>query len=275
MGHPDRGLLQASIDGELGEAEMKELRSHAEACEECRSELGTLEAASAAATLALARLDVEPEVGAARLGVRGRLKGEPTGRSFLTTWSLPRAASIALLLTGAAVSALPGSPVRQWIEEGWRTLTQPPGIEAPESNPVVPSEDPAASAFRGEVGEAGAGIAVSSEGVEIWLHGLSSDADLRVLWTDGEEAWVFAGEGTRFTSTDGRLEALDPPGPVRVEIPRAAGRVVLGLDGNVLLRKSGDEVEILGPVQERSPAEIRFGPSRAPNDGGTRGVSNP
>ena len=88
-----------------------------------------------------------------------------------------------------------------------------------------------------------------------------------MLWIDGEEAWVYAGEGTRFTILDGRFEVIAPPGAVRVEIPRIFRRVIVGLDGEVLLRKAGGELEILAPVKERTPSEIRFEAPSAPNDG--------
>ena len=115
--------------------------------------------------------------------------------------------------------------------------------------------------------ETGAGIPVTAGAVEIWIHGLPREAGLRVLWTDSEEAWIYAGEGTRFNSTDGRLEASDPPGAVRVEIPSNLEEVVVGLDGAVLLRKSGGELEILAPVEERTPSEVRFVGRGSTNDG--------
>jgi hypothetical protein len=241
----------------------------------CRSQLAALEDAATESTLALRLLDVEPDVPAAKLKIRAGLEARPTRTSFVERWSLPKAASIALLLTGVAATALPGSPVRRWLAEGWRALTQSTEIQVPERNPEARSEDPA-SPFPGQAAlEAGAGIAASADGLEIWIHGLSADAELRVLWTNGDEAWIYAGEGTRFTSSSGHLEAFDPPGSIRVEIPRTVRSVVLGLDGNILLRKSGGELEILGPVQERSPSEIRFEPLPAPNDGVGPGVSNP
>jgi hypothetical protein len=235
--------------------------------------LAALEAASAAAVTALEVLDVEPDVATPRKRVLERRSRQSSRRPFFGSWTLPRAASIALLLTGATVSALPGSPVRRWIVQGWQAVTQASGAGLSDPVPEVLSDDPTTLSPGQDAAQSGAGIAVSSEGLEIWIHGLSSQADLRVQWTDGEEAWVYAGEGTRFTSTDGRLEAFDPPGLVRVEIPMRAGRVVLGLDGSVLLRKSAGELEILGPVQERTPSEIRFKPPGPPNGGVPPGVS--
>jgi hypothetical protein len=263
------------LDGELATSAVEEIRSHVQSCERCRSLVSALEGASVETATALRLLDVEPDLSAAKVSVRSKGEERPASDSFFHTWSLPKAASIALLLTGAAVTALPGSPVRRWMAEGWQALTGSSELADHERNPDAISEDPTISLPDQATPETGAGISASAEAVEIWIHGLSQEADLRVLWTDGEEAWVYAGEGTRYTSTASRLEAFDPPGTVRVEIPRTVRRVVLGLDGEILLRKSGGELEILGPVQERSPSEIRFEPGPGSNGGATQGVSNP
>ena len=110
-------------------------------------------------------------------------------------------------------------------------------------------------------------IPALNEGVEIWIHELPPEAELRILWTEDEEAWIYAAEGTRFSRTGRRLEAFGPPGPVRIEIPRGVQSVIVGLDDTVLLRKTGQELEILGPAQERTPSEIRFKAPGRSNDG--------
>jgi hypothetical protein len=108
--------------------------------------------------------------------------------------------------------------------------------------------------------------------MEIGVHGLSPEARLTVQWVEDDEAWIYAGQGTRFSSVAGRLEAYDPPGDVRVAIPQNAPDLTLTLDGTLLLRKSGTELEILGPIQERTPSEIRFETSGAPNASEVPGV---
>jgi hypothetical protein len=114
-----------------------------------------------------------------------------------------------------------------------------------------------------ERAEIGASILAGEEGVELWIRGLPAGADLRVVWVDGNMAGIFAGEGTRFRTEPGRLEAEAPPGAVRVEIPRSLSRVVVGVDGRVLVRVSGDEVDILGPIQRRTPMEVLLRPGGA------------
>lgn len=173
---------------------------------------------------------------------------------------LPWAASIALLVTAGAASALPGSPVREWVTQGWGALTgsgdAPVGLESVEP---AAEELPAAPATA-DPAETGASILAGEEGVELWILGLQGGADLRVVRVDGNMAGIFAGEGTRFRTEEGRLEAEAPPGAVRVEIPRSLEDAVVGVNGTVLLRLSGGKMEIFGPVQRRTPMEILFRP---------------
>ncbi|MFH1764785.1 MAG: anti-sigma factor [Gemmatimonadota bacterium] len=269
MGHPDEGLMQALLDGEVGGAEADALRAHLKGCLECRAGAEALEEASRKTTRALFLVDTEPRFEDARSRVlaksrqRGRKRPTAAGSSI----SLPRAASIALLLTGAVVTALPGSPVRRWMVQGWQALTESAQTDSGLQEPGGAGRDQGALPSGGGIPETGASIPSSTEGVEIWIHSLLPEAELRVVWTNGDEAWVHAGEGTRFNLVAGRLEAFSPPGSVRVEIPRNLEQVTLWLNGSVLLGKSGGEVEIVGPVQQRTPSEIIFEAPGSTNDG--------
>jgi hypothetical protein len=273
MVHPDNGTLLALQDGEVSETEAEEIREHLATCSSCRAEADALAGASRALAEALELLDSEPDTATARAKVARRFDehlpapdkvvsplppGSPRRERFGSFLTLPRAASIALLLTGVTVSALPGSPVRRWLTD----MVQGPGASEREGSelgaPLAPVEE-----MQEDLGP-GAGIPAVDGSVEIWIHDLPDDSELRVRWTDGEEAWIFAGQETRFNLQDGKLEAFSPVGPVVVEIPRGLSRVVVGLDGRVLLQKSGEEIEILGPIQERTPFEILFEAPGAP-----------
>jgi len=274
MGHPDNGLIQTLLDGEVEGTEAEDLRVHLESCPECRAGVEALEEASRETARALLLVDTEPRLEEAKNRVQSHdrfrapdHRRSGARRSFGSSLSLPKAASIALLLMGAAVTALPGSPVRRWMAQGWEALTESSRTGSGQDNPQGTSGDPSSLSLEAGVPETGASIPALSQEVEIWIHDLPGEAELRVLWIDGEEAWVYAGEGTRFNRVDGRLEAFSPPGAVRVEIPRDLRRVVVRLDGKVLLRKSGGEVEIFGPVQQRTPSEILFEAPGSTNDG--------
>lgn len=275
MGHPDKGDLLALLDGEIHGPGAREIQAHLERCPDCRAGLQALEVATKATAEALVLIDDEPHPG--RVRDRLTIQAEPATRAAKRPgssptwlpWSLPKAASIALLLTGAVATALPGSPVRRWLVQGWEALAGSGGQTFTQEDQRSGIQDSGSDTQSGFVPETGVGITALSQGVEIAIRDLSSSAALRVVWTDGTEAWVFAGEGTRFNRDEGLLEALSPPGDIRLEIPRTLQRVVVRLDGSVLLRKVGDEVEILGPVQERTPSEILFEKREPTNDGGT------
>lgn len=290
MDHPDDGLIQALLDREMEGGEARGLQAHLEACPQCKGVAETLEAASAATARSLLLIDVEPRTQEVKKGIRARQEPRSGRGPRWYGMSLPRAASIALLLTAGAASALPGSPVRRWVVQGWDAFTGAFQAGREGDQPRGSAEEPAVTPPEESPPETGAGIPVLAGGIEILVHDLPTDAELRVLWTDGEEAWIFAGEGTRFNRDGERLEAFSPPGPVRIEIPRNIGHLTLSLDGAVLLRKNGQELEILAPVQEQTPSEIRFGAGGSdtrtrtdpgspgpgtPNDGMPVSVSNP
>ena len=286
MEHPSEGALQAYLDGEMAGVQRASLEAHLRTCPACRSTAEAQERASTQVARALSLLDREPSLGpeGVRSRVHARLKegtrsgtgaagGGPGGSKgardplpFLASSRsipLPWAASIALLLTAGAASALPGSPVREWLARGWEGLAGggSPVMETeimtppPEEAPTPPPPEDAA--------ETGASILAGAEGVELWIRGLPAGAELRVVWVDGNMAGIFAGEGTRFRTETGRVEAEAPPGHVRVEIPRSLGSVVVGVNGTMLLRVSGGEMDIFAPVQRRTPMELLFRPGES------------
>jgi hypothetical protein len=153
------------------------------------------------------------------------------------------------------------------VVEGWDALFGSSAQTTIQEDQENQLQGPGSDTQSGLGPETGVGISALSHGVEIGIHDLSTEAELRVVWTDGTEAWIFAGDGTQFNRDDGLLEAHSPPGDIRLEIPRTLQRVVVRLDGSILLRKVGEEVEIMGPVQERTPSEILFERRGPTNDG--------
>ena len=277
MGHPDSGLILAVMEGEAGEKESSDVCAHLQGCPECREREEELQRASLSTAQVLADLDVEPDLGSARAAVldRARQQGSQDihsdgaeeirfqqARKKGIRWSLPKAASVAIFLTAGAAAALPGSPVRAWLTGLWSDGTPLDSTTAREESP-----DAADPESQETVGPA-AGIAAFDGGVEIWIHDLPDEAELLVRWIDGQEAWIHAGEGTRFTTRQGRIEAFAAPGTVRIDIPRSLERIDVRLNGSVLLQKHGGELEILEPIHRRTPSEILFGSREGTNEGG-------
>jgi hypothetical protein len=107
--HLDDGLLEALLDGELRGPAVAEARRHVDACSQCRGELEHLRRDGALLDDALRSLDhPAPRIPLAGIATRARQRRRPR------RW----AAAIALLLVTAGTAyALPGSPVRRWIDQ--------------------------------------------------------------------------------------------------------------------------------------------------------------
>jgi len=105
--HPDEGVLQALLDGELDAVTVAEARNHIAVCAECRTRLDALRADEELVNRTLGSLDrPAAPIAAAVVAARARRSG-PAFR-----W----AAAIILFLLGAgALYALPRSPLRHWI----------------------------------------------------------------------------------------------------------------------------------------------------------------
>jgi hypothetical protein len=265
MGHPDEGLIRALLDGQLDERQTDAARRHLADCSECEAELRFQEEALARVSDALLLLDQKQVLAEARERIRRRMRARASRPRF--SGSLLKAASIALLFTAVGASALPGSPVRHWVAQVWAALAGSFGEEIGPADLGAPGAESLAGQPGTESPETGTRIAPGTDGVELGLFDLSDGAEIRVSWIDGDQVGIFAGEGTRFRTEAGRLEAYGPPGAVRIEIPSALSRVLLTVDGRILLRKRGADVEILGSVRRQTPREVVFGPGTAPNEG--------
>jgi len=251
MGHPDEGVIRALLDHEQQD-DQAELRTHLEGCPECRAVAEAQELDFQLLADALPIMDVDPpeEMARARVMAAATQTAKASRRLGI---SLPWAASIALLLSAGTLSALPGSPIRHWIAQ---TLNSPPAMDGSDLEATSLSDTQADPSNL-----VGATLVNSAEGVTLLIRGLVEGAEVTVHFVDGDQAGIFAGQGTRFRTEDGTLEALDPPGAVRVEIPRGTQAATLYVDSQLFLRRTNLGLEVSGPVQSRTGDEIRFTPS--------------
>lgn len=258
MKHLDEGQILTLRDdpGALG----AHVGAHLDGCPTCREALEGVRRQGDRVAVALASLD---EAGwgmdAAREQVRLRVAAEsaravgavplPARRVRRAAWSGSKAAGL-LLLTAAGLSALPGSPVRRWIEER----------AGPAPTDVTPAEAPTAATPGDAVApeEAGVRLPVTHGPLAVLLRDVAPGTEIRVRWIPGAEAAVFAPVGSRFTSGEGRVEARALSGVVRVELPRGVLPVTLEVDGRILLRNTASGLQVLGPVVERDDAGVTF-----------------
>jgi hypothetical protein len=265
--HPNEGLILGFLDDELEPRDREDIGAHLDRCEACRITAEGLRGSSRFASERLLLLDVEAPTDSARRSLDRRIQRKGL-RPLIRFPGMAKAAGIALLLVGGTVSALPGSPVRQWILAGWERVTHgnAPSADEPQA---TPSGSEGASAGSGE--ESGAGIPTAGGVVEILISDLPANAEVRVLLVDGDNARIYGPPGTHFRTETGRVEAVAPRGAVRVELPHRARVARVIVNGELYLRKNGEQLEILGPVRDSAAAEIRFHPQTRedPNGGST------
>lgn len=244
MTHLEEATVVALRDGEDVPATE---RHHIETCVPCADAVSEAERRAVMITESLAFLD-DPVVDLeeARASIRARLDrtSERTlrGGGWWMSAHMGRAAAV-LLVAAGAVSALPGSPVRQWIAGDETGPVADPTVR------VAPAQ---------EAQSAGVTVPVASTGIRVMVNSLGPLDRLEVVWVDGGSARVDAPSGSRFSYAQGRVEALVAGGPVRIELPRSGAPVTLEVDGIPYLTRTGDVVEVTGPVGERTDARILF-----------------
>ena len=123
--HPDEGRLEALLDGELEPLVVAEVNAHLDACAECRDLLAALRADGLLANSAFASLDhAGPAIPIDTVIRRARAQR--------STRALRWAAALGVLMLGAgSLYAIPGSPVRQWIDRLLGHRSAPSGRTEP------------------------------------------------------------------------------------------------------------------------------------------------
>ena len=241
MSHLHEGTLLTVRDSALVEVSVQE---HVAECAECQVALSDAQARAKAIASLLSGLDDPLDLEGAKAKVRARLdRGSLRthsrfGSILRSSWG--RAAAL-LLLAAGAVSALPGSPVRSWI------VGTPSALE-----PTTATTGAAPAPYR-----SGVAVPTSQNGIRVVLTGAAPGAELEVLWGDGATARVSAPEGSAFSYGDGLLVAQLADGAVRVELP-SSGPVSVEVDGQLYLRRTGDVVEVDGPLSVRSESGVLF-----------------
>lgn len=268
--HARRGTLLALLDGEVDEAAARDLRLHLDRCDVCRRRAARLHREREHVRQGLSFGEGEGMGEAARLPELGSRSGAGAGaRRRPWTLSLPRAAVLVLFLGVTGAAAFPASPLHRWITRRWEALRAPSA--PPPATPTGPKEEalpgPDAPSPPPAPSPAGATLPVPEGGsITLWIHGLRPGAEITVELVEGDRAGIFAGRGTRYRYGPDLLEVLDPPGDVRVELPRGSGEVWVGVESKVLLRQreGGPEVLMEGIRWEGDRLRYRHRPGSAP-----------
>lgn len=262
--HPDEARLVAYMDGELGRDERAELSRHLMECGECGRALGDLRRSSEAFSDAVAALRPPPTRATADDLRRGAAEAEggrpPDVASPRSGWSTAARVAASLVVLLGAAAALPGSPVRSWID---RSVQQVQAIlggggEAPEPGEI---EAPRSPERAGATDRSGVAVSASDGSIHITLTEVPADTEIRVRLVAGPRAGVW-NAGGRYDTGPGRIEVTAPAsGALLVEIPRLVERVRLEVNGRLVAVGREGDLEVTVPGAELGDGEFTFRPS--------------
>jgi predicted anti-sigma-YlaC factor YlaD len=248
--HVEEGRLQAWLDGELLGEEDASVAAHLEGCPVCRDAVRELEALGAAASAAISLLEVPaPDLDAALWEVRRR---GARSRSAGHRERLAAAAVVVLLLGAGAAVAMPGSPLRNWLEA-------PAGPEVA-SFPVGETPEAPSSAL-------GVTVDLLDGSITVAFHQVPEAMVLELEPVEEGRAGVYAPAASRFRTAPGRVEVtVSGPGDVlRVRIPATTHRAEIRVDDRVVARVVDGDLLLPGAAG-RSALDARIRVS-LPRDG--------
>jgi len=231
MSHVSEGTLLAIRDGELVSTDH---RIHLESCSHCMTLMDSARERSTQIEGALADVSPPIDLAAAKEAVRARLDARraverPRGRTY---GHLGRAAAILLLGAGAAW-ALPGSPIRDWLQ---------PSTPAVEHGPAAATE----LAIAVEAG----GIEVrTTDAFSVILTDVEVGVPIEIILLEGSVSRITAPAGSTYSFADERIEASLTGGPVRIEIPRSLTTVLIRVNGVAVMEGSAANPTLRGVVE--------------------------
>ena len=256
--HVDDGALLALLDGELSAEERRRVENHATGCAVCAARRDELRFAVRRVTSALEVMDVPaawvemPE--ALREAARSAPVPLASARAARSGWrigwrigwmgrrSVAVAAGLTLLLAAGAY-AVPGSPVRGWVDGGVEALAawiasgpEEPGQAGPSQVSVEPDDD----------GSVRVTVAGGREGLR-----------LTIRLTDGEQASVRALD-VNFHVEPGVIEVSGAADEILVTLPRGAASGSVMIDDSEVVRLEGGELRRTESA-DASPVQILLG----------------
>ena len=270
MNHLDDGRLRALLDEELGDTDASAVSLHLAECDTCRNRKTELEARSVFVTQALGRLDTAAPPAGARAALLERIDSAPPKRidaappkRLRRAFRMPlaRAAALALLLGAGVATALPASPVRSWIAAGWARATVlfdsgdeasvPPTVEAQ-------SRTPEEAVGPQDIAPAGVALPATGQEVSIVLREIGPGTLIVIRFVPGGQVDVYAADPATFRTARGRIEVSGAVDQVIVDLPEDAAVVSIEVNDRMYLRREGDRVDALGPIEEQTAEEIRM-----------------
>lgn len=250
--HLDEEPLERLRHGELPSQAEKSAREHVVGCPECSRRLVEAERDETEVHALLRVLDdPSPQIRPEELAVRAGAAAADARRADLA-W-LRRAAAILLAvgIAGAAY-AIPGSPVRQWVQTIVQKISGQPG-----SPGVVPVPEGSQGGL--------SGIAVApGKNLLILFKSPEAGGQILVSLIDGTEVQVRApADAATFASrADQLLIDNRRAATFEIRIPNGAPRVEIQWGGNQVFLKAGSLVTTSGAASGAGSYLLRLTPSR-------------
>lgn len=237
MMHVEEGVLQAYLDDEVATGTRADIDRHLHSCSACADELNRLRGASLLFATALRESDVAAPTLAAQARFAGVPRFQPQFATPRPRRAFARAALFVVGLGAVASAAVPGSPVRAWLNDA---LTRAGLLDEPQSAaaPATPTEAPAVE--RGSVESTALAIDPVDGRVRIVLRNVNAATNVSVQTVENGRAVVEASgiaAKARFRTGAGLLEVDGiQGGSIVVQIPRGATRATVEQDGKIIFQ---------------------------------------
>ncbi|WP_419856575.1 anti-sigma factor family protein [Candidatus Palauibacter irciniicola] len=231
--HVDDGALLALLDGELTTAERRSVEERVAACPDCAARLDEMRFAMRRATAALdllsapeARREMPAALREAARRAPASLQSARARRwARLSRRSVAVAAGITLLVAAGAY-AVPGSPVKGWVDGGIDAVA------------VWIAGEPRVA---GDAGPSRVSVDPRDGAVRIMVVGGHEGARLTVELSDEETATVAARDAS-FHVEPGVIEVAGAADEIRVTLPRNAAIGSVVIDETEVVRLEGGEL---------------------------------
>lgn len=256
MNHITEDTLLAYLDGELESEQRARVAEHLLACEKCRQALDALRQRSRLLSEGLPPVERSPASAAwSELRTRAPRTREASTAAAPSDEDAVRsvrtflqAAALVLAFAGAAAAAIPGSPVRGWLEHSVDAVAQLFTADAEEADrPEATGEALSAVAVKPEKGQ-----------IRIQLTQPAPGVVVRVELVEGERALVRARE-SRYRTAPGRIEVVQPRrGEVHVELPSLAREARVEVDGRPAVWLEGGRLVAEVDAEQDSPSVVVF-----------------
>lgn len=244
--HVGDGALLALLDGELTTAERRPVETHVTTCAECAARSDEMRFAARRATAALDLLAVPESRLEMPAALREAVRGAPVplANARARRWARLSRRSVAVaagitLLVAAGVYAVPGSPVKGWVDGGFDAVAA-----------WIAGEPKVA----GDAGPSRVSVDPREGAVRIIVVGGREGTRLTVELSDGEVATVAARDAS-FHVEPGVIEVAGAADEIRVTLPRHAAVGSVVIDESEVVRLEDGELRRTDSAAA-SPVEI-------------------